>query len=66
MHPAPAAITPPEEGSALFIIFAYVFPCLGVIISCLFSLSPIPRLKIINRDGKLRGTSVASSSVAHA
>jgi len=50
------AITPPEEGIALYITFAYVFPCLGVLISCLFSLSPIPRLKIISRDGKLRGT----------
>ena len=35
-----------------------LFPCSGVfLISCLFSLSPVSRLKIINRDAKLRGTS---------
>ena len=48
-------LTPPEEGSPLYITFAYVFPCLGVLISCMFSLSPIPRLRNINREGKLRG-----------
>jgi hypothetical protein len=45
----------PEPGTALHTIFALVFPSVGVLLSAAFSLSPLPRLIRINRDGDLHG-----------
>lgn len=45
----------PEEGTALYTLFALVFPCVGVLISAAFSLSPLPRLMRINKQHDLEG-----------
>lgn len=45
----------PEPGTALYTLFGLVFPIVGVVISCAFSLSPLPRLVRINKDNDLHG-----------
>lgn len=42
-----------DPSSPTYIIFAIIFPTVGVILSCIFSLTPIPRLREINKRGTL-------------